>query len=59
MRTTYTLDGKRISKKMLNDLIGEKLVTSATRDAWCTHLEDPQIENTIWVGYGILKISFS
>ncbi|MDD6597133.1 hypothetical protein [Anaerovibrio sp.] len=58
MRTTYKLDNKRISKKALSELIGEKLVTSITRNAWCDFTEDPNIKNSIWVGYGTLTIYF-
>lgn len=58
MRTTYKLDNKRISKKALSELIGEKLVTSITRNACCDFTEDPNIKNSIWVGYGTLTIYF-
>ena len=58
MKTTYKLDNKRISKKALSELIGADLVKSITRNAWCDFTEDPNIENSIWVGYGMLTIYF-
>ena len=58
MRTTYKLDNKIISKKALNELVGENLVTSITKNAWCDFTEDPNIENSIWVSYGMLTIYF-
>lgn len=58
MKTTYKLDNKRITKKALTELIGENLVTSITRNAWCDFTEDPDIENSIWIGYGKLTIYF-
>ena len=58
MKTTYKLDNKRISKKALTEMIGENLVASITRNARCDFTEDPNIENSIWVGYGMLTIYF-
>lgn len=58
MRTTYKLDNKRISKKSLTEMLGAKLVTRITKSAWCDFTEDPNIENSIWVGYGMLTVHF-
>lgn len=51
MRTTYKLDNKRISKKALTEMIGAKLVARITKSAWCDFTEDPNIENSIWIGH--------
>lgn len=58
MRTTYKLDNKRISQKALTELIGAKLVTRITKNAWCDFTKDPNIENSIWIGHGMLTIYF-
>ena len=58
MRTTYKLDNKRIAKKALTELIGAKLVTRITKNAWCDFTEDPNIENSIWIGHGMLTVCF-
>lgn len=58
MRTTYKLDNKRISQNTLTEMIGAKLVARITKSAWCDFTEDPNIENSIWIGIGTLTVHF-
>jgi hypothetical protein len=59
MKTTYSIDNKRISRKALTELIGKEQVDRLTKEAKETFLEDPLIENDIFIGKGMLTIRFS
>lgn len=57
-RTTYLLDGKKISKKELIELIGKDKVEKLTEKAWEMFMEDPYIQNDYFISKGILTIDF-
>lgn len=59
MKTTYTLNGKKITKKALKELIGDERVTRATKEALELLREDPLIDNSLWTGHGMLRIQFN
>lgn len=58
MKTRFYLDGKRITKIKLQALIGKDRLSKHLHEAKETFKEDPYIENSWFVGYGMLKISF-
>ena len=58
MKTIYRLDGKKISKKALTEMIGAERVKRMTADAWETTMEDPEICNDFFIGQGMLNIGF-
>ncbi len=59
MKTTYRLDGKKITKKKLIELTGADQVKRLTEDAKELFWEDPNIELDYWIGKGMLNIQFS
>lgn len=59
MKTIYSLNGKKITKKALTEKIGAKQVKMMTSVALETMLEDPRICNDFYTKDGILHIEFS
>lgn len=45
MRTKFYLDGKKITKKVLQERIGEERLKKLVQEAKETFLEDPLIQN--------------
>ena len=62
MKTIYRLDGKKISKKALAEMMGgregQKRIKKMTNEAWETMMEDPYICNDFFIGHGMLNIEF-
>ena len=59
MKTTFYLDGKRISRKALKAMIGEERLNRMLRDAKESFMEDPRVQNDFYIGEGhMLTIKF-
>lgn len=59
MRTKFYLDGKKITKKELQERIGEERLKRLVQEAKETFLEDPLIQNDFYLGReGMLTIEF-
>ena len=59
MRTKFYLDGKKITKKALQERIGEERLKWLVQEAKETFLEDPLIQNDFYLGReGMLTIEF-
>lgn len=59
MRTKFYLEGKKITKKALQERIGEERLNRLVQEAKETFLEDPLIENDFFLGSkGMLTIEF-
>lgn len=59
MRTKFYLDGKKITKKALQERIGEERLKRLIQEAKETFLEDPLIQNDFFLGReGMLTIEF-
>ena len=59
MRTKFYLDGKKITKKALQERIGEERLKRMLQEAKETFLEDPLIQNVFYLGReGMLTIEF-
>lgn len=59
MRTHFYLDGKKITKKALQERIGEERLKRMVQEAKETFLEDPLIQNDFYLGReGMLTIEF-
>ena len=59
MRTKFYLDGKKITKKALQERIGEERLKRMMQEAKETFLEDPLIKNDFYLGReGMLTIEF-
>ena len=59
MRTKFYLDGKKITKKVLQERIGEERLKKLVQEAKETFLEDPMIQNDFYLGReGMLTIEF-
>ena len=59
MRATYSINGRKISKKDLVKLIGKEQVDSYTKDAKKTFIEDPNISYSVFICRGMLNIGLS
>lgn len=59
MRTKFYLDGKKITKKALQERIGEERLKRMLQEAKETFMEDPLIQNDFYLGReGMLTIEF-
>lgn len=59
MRTKFYLDGKKITKKALQERIGEERLKRLVQEAKETFLEDPLTQNDFYLGReGMLTIEF-
>lgn len=59
MRKKFYLDGKKITKKALQERIGEERLKRLVQEAKETFLEDPLIQNDFYLGReGMLTIEF-
>lgn len=59
MKTKFYLEGKKITKKALQERIGEERLNRLVQEAKETFLEDPLIENDFFIGgEGMLTIEF-
>ncbi len=59
MRTKFYLDGKKITKKALQERIGEERLKKLVQEAKEAFMEDPLIQNDFYLGReGMLTIEF-
>lgn len=59
MRTKFYLNGKKITKKALQERIGEERLKRLVQEAKETFMEDPLIQNDFYLGReGMLTIEF-
>ena len=59
MKTKFYLDGKKITKKALQERIGEERLKRLIQEAKETFLEDPLTQNEFYLGRdGMLTIEF-
>ena len=59
MRTKFYLNGKKITKKALQERMGEERLKRLVQEAKETFLEDPLIQNDFFLGReGMLTIEF-
>ena len=59
MKTKFYLNGKKITKKALQERIGEERLKRLVQEAKETFLEDPLTQNDFYLGRdGILTIEF-
>ena len=59
MRTKFYLNGKKITKKTLQERIGEEQLKRLVQEAKETFLEDPLAQNDFYLGReGMLTIEF-
>ena len=59
MKTKFYLNGKKITKKALQERIGEERLKKLVQEAKETFLEDPLIQNDFYLGReGMLTIEF-
>lgn len=58
MKTIYRLDGKKISKKALTEMMGTEKIKRMTKEAWETTMEDPYICNDFFIRNRMLNIEF-
>ncbi|MGJ0689017.1 hypothetical protein ACR74Z_04160 [Veillonella seminalis] len=52
------MDGKKISKKAACEQFGKEDMERKIKEAKQTFMEDPWVENSWWMGKGMLTISF-
>ena len=58
MTTKFYLDGKKITRKAVKELIGEERLKRILEEAKETFLEDPLVQNDFFIGSGMLTIEF-
>ena len=59
MRTKFYLDGKKLTKKALQERIGDERLKRMLQEAKETFMEDPLIQNDFYLGReGMLTIEF-
>jgi hypothetical protein len=58
MKTTYTIDRKRISKNDLIKKVGAERVKVMTAESWKRQQDEPGEAHQYWIGYGMLEINF-
>lgn len=59
MKTKFYLNGKKITKKALQERIGEERLKRLVQEAKETFLEDPLTQNDFYLGRdGMLTIEF-
>lgn len=61
MKTTLYLDGKKVTRKRAIELIGKERLERHIKEAVELLMEDPGIDNGVWLGHGIgiLNIEFT
>ena len=59
MRAKFYLNGKKITKKALQERIGEERLKRLVREAKETFMDDPLVQNDFFLGSeGMLTIEF-
>lgn len=59
MTTKFYLDGKKITRKAVKELIGEERLKRILEEAKETFLEDPLVQNDFLIGSGMLTVEFA
>lgn len=60
MKTTFYLNGKKTTKKVLTELIGAERLKRYIDEAKETFFEDPLTQNSFWIGgQNMLTIEFN
>ena len=59
MRTNFYLNGKKITRKAVKELVGEERLKEMLVEAKETFLEDPLTQNDFFIGNGMLTIEFA
>ena len=59
MRTNFYLNGKKITRKAVKELVGEERLKEMLAEAKETFLEDPLTQNDFFIGNGMLTIEFA
>ena len=59
MRTNFYLNGKKITRKAVKELVGEERLNEMLAEAKETFLEDPLTQNDFFIGNGMLTIEFA
>ena len=59
MTTKFYLDGEKITRKAVKELIGEERLKRIIEEAKETFLEDPLIQNDFFIGRGMLTVEFA
>jgi hypothetical protein len=58
MKTVFYIDGKKVTKKFVKDLIGEQRLKEYISSAEQTYMQDPYIQNDFFLGTMMLTIEF-
>ena len=58
IKTTFYLDGKKTTRKAVKELLGEERLKRILEEAKKTYLEDPLVQNDLFIGSGMLTIEF-
>lgn len=59
MKTTFYLNGKKITRKALTELIGAERLKRYIEEAKDAFFEDPLTQNSFWLGKDMLTIEFN
>ena len=59
MRTNFYLNGKKITRKAVKELVGEERLKEMLAEAKEPFLEDPLTQNDFFIGNGMLTIEFA
>jgi hypothetical protein len=58
MKTNFYLDGRKTTRKAVKELVGEDNLKHYIEEAKETFMEDPLIQNDIFLGRQMLTIAF-
>lgn len=58
MTTKFYLNGKKTTRKAVKEQVGEERLKRMLAEAKETFMEDPLIENSFFIGNGMLTIEF-
>lgn len=58
MKTRFYLDGKKITKKAVKEMLGEERFNRILNEAKEVFREDPLVQNDFFIGNGMLSIEF-
>lgn len=58
MKTKFYFNGKKITRKAIQEQIGAERMDRILREAKETFMEDPLIQNDFFIGSGMLTVTF-
>ncbi len=58
MKTKFYLNGKKTTRKVIKEQVGEERLARMLKEAKEAFKEDPLIENDFFIGNGMLTIAF-